>query len=852
MPETTLPLTEALRTFEKAKSAERVQVAEVQRTEFLKRFPLSKWPEMLLEEYALGVDNSEEGVSYWLEFLTLALGSIKGGAAAKLLVYKRKNKPGWFFDEKRFQDEHEAWSAIRAGFQEAFEKARAGEWAEIDGIDALQGGPAARLKLLHIYFPGEFLPVYSRAHLQHFLKLLGYPEGDEKTYDVCRFNRTLLRALREIPEFHGWTTTEMAFFLYDWADPRDSQRVVKIAPGEGGQLWQDCLEGGYICVGWDKSGDLSDFANFEEFKEQFYETFGESYKQHKPTLTRKAKEVWTLIQLKPGDFVVANKGTSHILGIGEVQEPGYVWAPEREKYRHTVRVKWDTSFAQDIVPEKRWATTTVAPVSTTLYMQLTNRTSGETARARVPVDATFTQIVEALEQKGQVVLYGPPGTGKTYTARRFIVWWLMRKLGRDNPESVLVDDDAFLQTEGELATGQIAPNTWWMVANPNEWSWDELFESGTTKYRRGRLQRNYPLVRRGDLVVGYQSSPIKRIVAVARVTRELHTVENGELKIELKPVCKIENGPSFDDLRADEILSKSEPMINRSQGTLFALRENEANLLMALLEECNPHLAEHRNSSGTIGALTYLTFHASYSYEDFVEGIRPVQNSENGLSLRLQDGVFKTICREAQANPESPYVVLIDEINRANVAKVFGELITLLEKDKRGLQITLPQSREAFTIPKNVYVLATMNTADRSIKLLDTAFRRRFAFLEVMPDSTVLAGGKVGNLALDEFLDELNARIARTEGREKQIGHSYLLDKGKPITDPDEFARRFRQEILPLLQEYCYDEYATLARYIGSALVDENAQQLDLDRVSDTEQLLLALQNAFPANGNFQ
>jgi len=129
--------------------------------------------------------------------------------------------------------------------------------------------------------------------------------------------------------------------------------------------------------------------------------------------------------------------------------------------------------------------------------------------------------------------------------------------------------------------------------------------------------------------------------------------------------------------------------------------------------------------------------------------------------------------------------------------------------------VTLPQSKESFTIPPNVYLLGTMNTADRSIKLLDAALRRRFAFIEFMPDVELLRGGKVEGLDLDEFLIELNARIAAHAGREKQIGHSFLMDGSQPISDAGEFARRFRQEILPLLQEYCYDDYAALARYLA-------------------------------------
>ena len=138
-----------------------------------------------------------------------------------------------------------------------------------------------------------------------------------------------------------------------------------------------------------------------------------------------------------------------------------------------------------------------------------------------------------------------------------------------------------------------------------------------------------------------------------------------------------------------------------------------------------------------------------------------------------------------------------------------------------------------------------MNTADRSIKLLDTALRRRFAFVELMPDPELLAGAKVGNLALDEFLEELNRRIVKSQGREKQVGHSFLLNGDQPVTDPEEFANRFRQDILPLLQEYCYDDYATLATYLGEGLIDKEAQTLNEDVLGDPARLLALLEEEF-------
>lgn len=272
--------------------------------------------------------------------------------------------------------------------------------------------------------------------------------------------------------------------------------------------------------------------------------------------------------------------------------------------------------------------------------------------------------------------------------------------------------------------------------------------------------------------------------------------------------------------------------------------------LSRVLEESRVHVeAEQELTRVREGAcaapLTLLTFHPSYAYEDFIEGFKPVPTADGTLSLRLEDGVFKRVCRQAQADLSRGYLVLIDEINRANIARVFGELITLLERDKRGLQVILPQSKEPFAIPPNVYIVGTMNTADRSIKLLDAALRRRFAFEELLPDPGLFEGASVDNLPLDRFLAELNSRVARVEGREKQIGHSFLMEEGEPVTEPEEFARRFRQEILPLLQEYSYDDYAELAGYIGDTLVDKEAQRLDKAVLNDTEALLSALGEEF-------
>jgi 5-methylcytosine-specific restriction protein B len=292
------------------------------------------------------------------------------------------------------------------------------------------------------------------------------------------------------------------------------------------------------------------------------------------------------------------------------------------------------------------------------------------------------------------------------------------------------------------------------------------------------------------------------------------------------------------------MFKQSEPMRNRCQGTLFKLEESEAEYLLALLAERNPDLSdeiEAQTGQEDFNALRLVTFHPSYSYEDFIEGFRPTTGGGDRLALRLDDGLFKRVCREAEANRDRNFLIVIDEINRANLAKVFGEIITLLERDKRDLPVLLPQSKEPFVVPPNVYILGTMNTSDRSIRLMDAALRRRFGFIEIMPEVGLLRGAQIDDLALDDYLMLLNERIARNLGREKQIGHAYFMDGDQPLSEPSEFARCFRQEVLPMLQEYCYDDYGALASYVGSELVDATAQRLRSDVVRDDERLIAAL-----------
>lgn len=233
--------------------------------------------------------------------------------------------------------------------------------------------------------------------------------------------------------------------------------------------------------------------------------------------------------------------------------------------------------------------------------------------------------------------------------------------------------------------------------------------------------------------------------------------------------------------------------------------------------------AERDALESETGSVRLCTFHPGYGYEDFVEGLRP-KTIDGSMAFEPRNGIFKDLCEAARTAPDRHFFLIIDEINRGDVPRIFGELITVIELDKRSIPIILPVTHQPFSVPANLFIVGTMNTADRSISLLDAALRRRFGFVELMPSGAELGSKIIGELPLGRWLDALNARLRKhlkRDARNLQIGHAYLMS----ITSVPEFSRVLRDEIVPLLEEYCYEDFATLGEILNPSIIDaENAR----------------------------
>nr|WP_302707440.1 AAA family ATPase [uncultured Dialister sp.] len=406
---------------------------------------------------------------------------------------------------------------------------------------------------------------------------------------------------------------------------------------------------------------------------------------------------------------------------------------------------------------------------------------------------------------------------------------------------------------------------WWLNANPKIWSFSNLQTGHVQEYtlfnengNKRRVFQNFLDARAGDLVIGYESNPVKQVVALAKVS-----AANDGKKICFEKTESLVNPIDYRTLKECPELQQME-FFQNPNGTFFKLTKDEYEFIMDMIREENPLTSKDMNTpytkkdflsevymsenqydrlSGVLlnkmnlilqGApgvgktfaakrlayslmgekddsrIEFIQFHQNYSYEDFVMGYRP-----SGDSYELKYGIFYQFCKKAENQPDKKFFFIIDEINRGNLSKIFGELLMLIEKDYRGTKATLAYNGMPFSVPKNLYIIGMMNTADRSLAMIDYALRRRFSFFEMAP-AFESKGFKeyqhsLDSRTFDELISEiikLNGEISRDKslGKGFCIGHSYFCGKTKETCTNEWMQSVVDYDILPMLSEYWFDD----------------------------------------------
>lgn len=586
---------------------------------------------------------------------------------------------------------------------------------------------------------------------------------------------------------------EFSQLAYEGTSTRDTGTEYWIySPGENASKWELCINDGIMCIGWDVLGDLSDYSSREEMHKKIKLHYPSKGSAKNDTLA-----VWQFSnEMKPGDIIFAKKGRNTIIGRGVV-ESDYEFDESRDDYKHIRKVNW-TNIGEWLIDDS------------VAMKTLTNvtRNADYVTKLNNLVDGTSQEVSE---------------------------------------------------TEESYETADV--NYWWLVGNPNIWSLakmkvgEEVYYSLRNKNgHQRRIFQNFIDAEKGDIVIGYESTPTKQIVSLFEVSK----ANDGKV-IWFKKIENLSEPIDFSTLKGTTGLENMEYMKNQ-QGTLFKVSVEEYDIIMEMIRGGNPEptqiqkekysksefldevfvskddfdslenlllrkknlilqgapgvgktFAARRLAYAMMGEkddsrVMQVQFHQNYCYEDFVMGYKP--NEEGGFDLK--NGIFYRFCKRASNDSERKYFFIIDEINRGNLSKIFGELLMLIENDYRDKPIHMAYRDEEFAVPANLYIIGMMNTADRSLAMIDYALRRRFSFFEMKPgfENAIFREKikKQNDLQLESLVKaiiELNKVIENDDslGSGFCIGHSYLCNMG----DQYNLANIVEYDIVPMLSEYWFD-----------------------------------------------
>jgi hypothetical protein len=553
-------------------------------------------------------------------------------------------------------------------------------------------------------------------------------------------------------------------------------------------------------------------------------------KIHPNAVSKKWKPLGQFIEIARNDVLILWNGTDKIFAKAIVGEGHYYYKKDKDLHKHRRNVTWkadERDIPDDIINSPPQGIIPLYGEEGRANHEFFKWLMGDSITTMSTTPNNYQEDLALLKWEKNLILYGPPGTGKTYHAGKIAYEFLKDNIqptwltcaariltehgGTPMPYKDITD--LILQAKLKVTSAAETPET------PEETVGRDIredIEKGTDSFFKKEERGSYGLKTPMTFIKG-----IKLILTCF-----------GEQHYEKITKTLLDNDIVQSDGATPEktLLAVMTDDINKNgENSLFVATSTPG--VYDLRKKSLRTADSYKNN---------ITFHQSYSYEEFIEGIKAkVEKDESDpksikryVNYVTEPGIFKTFCSRAESDSENNYVMIIDEINRGNISKIFGELITVIEKDKRKKPVTLPYSNTSFSVPENVYVIGTMNTADRSIAKIDTALTRRFGRREIMPDSGVLDNKTVKGINLTELLDKLNDKI-KVNHRDRQIGHSYLMDGNSAIDNISDLRLAFLYDIIPLLKELTFDHDEELKEIIGSHFINYKTKNIKENMTDD-------------------